>query len=93
MMTRQLNVRVDDRFAEKLEALSKKIGRPMGAVLESIGGPAIEAAEADLQFEAEALAAWEEYELTGVCEPAGKIEDLFDHALARAKAVSERNGK
>ena len=62
----------------------------MAAVLEAIGAPAIEAAEADIQFEAEALAAWEEYELTGICEPAGKIDALFDHALARAKAVAEK---
>ncbi|MBW6512732.1 MAG: hypothetical protein K0A93_11590 [Desulfuromonadaceae bacterium] len=89
-MTRQLNLRVDDKFAERLEALSKKIGRPMGAVLEAIGAPAIEAAEADIQFEAEALAAWEEYELTGVCESAAKIDARFDHALARAKAVMEK---
>ncbi|MDF1579398.1 MAG: hypothetical protein P1P74_01320 [Desulfuromonadales bacterium] len=89
-MTRQLNLRVDDKFAERLEALSKKIGRPMGAVLEAIGAPAIEAAEADIQFEAEAFAAWEEYELTGVCEPAAKIDALFDHAFARAKAVVEK---
>lgn len=89
-MTRQLNLRVDDKFAERLAALSKKIGRPMGAVLETIGAPAIEAAEADIQFEAEALAAWEEYELTGICEPAAKIDALFDHALARAKAVAEK---
>ncbi len=89
-MTRQLNLRVDDKFAERLETLSKQIGRPMGAVLEAIGTPAIEAAEADIKFEAEALAAWEEFELTGICEPAEMIDTLFDHALARAKAVSEK---
>lgn len=89
-MTRQLNLRVDDEFAERLETLSKQIGRPMGAVLEAIGTPAIEAAQADIKFEAEALAAWEEFELTGICEPAEKIDTLFDHALARAKAVSEK---
>ena len=89
-MTRQLNLRVDDEFAERLETLSKQIGRPMGAVLEAIGTPAIVAAEADIKFEAEALAAWEEFELTGICEPAEKIDALFDHALARAKAVSEK---
>ncbi len=89
-MTRQLNLRVDDEFAERLETLSKQIGRPMGAVLEAIGTPAIEAAEADIKFEAEALAAWEEFELTGICEPAERIDTLFDHALARAKVVSEK---
>jgi predicted DNA-binding protein len=89
-MTRQLNLRVDDEFAERLETLSKQIGRPMGAVLEAIGTPAIEAAEADIKFEAEALAAWEKFELTGICEPAEKIDALFDHALAQAKAVSEK---
>lgn len=89
-MTRQLNLRVDDEFAERLERLSKKLGRPMAAVLEAIGTPAIEAAEADIQFEAEALAAWEEYELTGICDPSETVDGLFDHAIARAKAVAEK---
>lgn len=90
-MTRQLNVRVDEEFAARLEALAKTVGRPMGAVLEAVGGPAIEAAVADIQFEAEALTAWEEYELTGICQPAEEIDDLFDQAHARAKAVAQRN--
>ncbi len=89
-MTRQLNLRVDDEFAERLERLSKTLGRPMAAVLEAIGTPAIEAAEADIQFEAEALAAWEEYELTGICESSERLDELFDHALLRAKAVAEK---
>lgn len=89
-MTRQLNLRVDDEFAERLERLSKKLGRPMAAVLEAIGTPAIEAAEADIQFEAEALAAWEEYELTGICDPSETVDGLFDHAIVRAKAVAEK---
>ena len=57
-MSRQLNLRVNDEFAERLERLSRRLGRPMAAVLEAIGSPAIEAAESDLQFEAEALAAF-----------------------------------
>ncbi len=89
-MTRQLNLRVEDEFAEKLERLSKKMGRPMAAVLEAIGTPAIEAAEADIEFEAEALAAWEEYELTGICDASATLDELFDQALVRAKAVAEK---
>jgi hypothetical protein len=37
VITRQLNLSVDDEFAEKLEKLSKKMGRPMATVLEAIG--------------------------------------------------------
>ncbi len=85
-MTRQLNLRVDGKFAERLERLSRKMGRPMAAVLEAIGSPAIEAAETDIQFEAEALAAWEEYELTGTHMTSEAVENLFDDALARAKS-------
>ncbi|BCR05681.1 hypothetical protein DESUT3_27500 [Desulfuromonas versatilis] len=89
-MTRQLNLRVDDEFAERLERLSRRMGRSMAAVLEAIGSPAIEAAEADIQFEAEALAAWEEYELTGTHVPAEEVDTLFDAALDRARAVAEK---
>lgn len=89
-MTRQLNLRVNDEFAERLERLSRKMGRPMAAVLEAVGSPAIEAAEADLQFEAEALAAWEDYELTGNHVSAETVETLFDEALARARAIAEK---
>ena len=45
-MSRQLNLRVSDEFAAKLERLSRRCGRPMASVLESVGTPAIEAAEA-----------------------------------------------
>ena len=90
MMSRQLNLRVNDEFAERLERLSRKMGRPMAAVLEAVGSPAIEAAEADLQFEAEALAAWEDYELTGNHVSAETVETLFDEALARARTIAEK---
>ena len=89
-MTRQLNLRVNDEFAERLERLSRKMGRSMAAVLEAVGSPAIEAAEADLQFEAEALAAWEDYELTGNHVSAETVESLFDEALARARTIAEK---
>ncbi len=89
-MTRQLNLRVDDEFAERLERLSRKLGRPMAAVLEAVGTPAIEAAEADLQFEAEALAAWEEYALTGRHLNAETVNALFDEALSRARSIAEK---
>lgn len=91
-MSRQLNLRVSDEFAERLERLSHRVGRPMAAVLESVGTPAIELAEADAQFEAEALAAWEEYQLSGICLTAENIDALFANALAQAKSVSERSG-
>ena len=89
-MTRQLNLRVNDEFAERLERLSRKMGRPMSAVLEAVGSPAIEAAEADLQFEAEAVAAWEDYKLTGNHISAETVETLFDEALARARTIAEK---
>ncbi|MDX9709919.1 MAG: hypothetical protein RBT64_10245 [Trichloromonas sp.] len=89
-MTRQLNLRVNDEFAERLERLSRKMGRPMAAVLEAVGSPAIEAAEADLQFEADALAAWEDYELTGNQVSTETLEALFDEALARSRTVAEK---
>lgn len=89
-MSRQLNLRVSDEFAERLEKLSRRVGRPMAAVLESIGTPAIEAAEADARFEAEALAAWEEYQLTGGHVTAEAVDSLFADALARAGSVAEK---
>lgn len=91
-MSRQLNLRVSDEFAERLEKLARKVRRPMAAVLEEVGTPALEAAEADAEFEAEALAAWEEYELTGTHVAADTIDLLFSDALARAKSVVERRG-
>lgn len=89
-MTRQLNLRVDDEFAERLERLSRKMGRSMAAVLESIGTPAIEEAEADIQYEAEALSAWEEYELTGIHVTTEAVNAAFDDALSRAKSIAEK---
>jgi predicted DNA-binding protein len=92
-MSRQLNLRVNDRFAERLEKLSRRLGRPMAAVLEEIGNPALEAAEADLRFEAEALAAWEEYQLTGAHVSAETIDGLFDDALRQARSAAEKRAK
>ena len=92
-MSRQLNLRVNDQFAERLEKLSRRLGRPMAAVLEEIGNPALEAAEADLRFEAEALAAWEEYQLTGAHVSAESLDALFADALRQAKSVAEKRGK
>lgn len=92
-MTRQLNLRVDESFAEALERLAKKMGRPMSFVLEAIGRPAIEAAETDLEFEADALAAWEEYELTGAHVSSEKIEALFEDAHHKATLVAEKLNK
>jgi predicted transcriptional regulator len=92
-MSRQLNLRVSDEFANRLESYARKIGRPMAAVLESVGTPALETAEADQAFEAEALAAWEEYQLTGISVPAVKIDKMFSDATKHAKAVRKRHGK
>jgi hypothetical protein len=60
----------------------------MAAVLEAVGTPAHEAAEADARFEAEALAAWEDYQLTGTCVAADAIDASFAKALQRAKSVA-----
>ena len=92
-MSRQLNLRVDESFAAAVERLAKKLNRPMASVLESVGLPAIEAAEADLQFEAEALAAWEEYELTGTHVTSADIESLFADSLQKAQKVLDDRGE
>lgn len=92
-MSRQLNLRVSDEFAEKLERVARKVGRPMAAVLESVGTPALDAAEADAQFEADALAAWEEYQLSGKSVSAAEIDTLFTEALARAESVAKSREK
>ena len=89
-MSRQLNLRVSDEFAEQLERVARRLGRPMAAVLESVGTPALEAAEADAQFEAEALAAWEEYQLGGAHVGAESIDSMFAEALARAESVARK---
>ena len=90
-MTKQLNLRVDEEFIARLESLSKKLGRPMASTLVSVGLPAIEEAEAELQFEADALEAWEEYELTGVHITTEDIETIFAAARGKAaKAVTKK---
>lgn len=88
-MSRQLNLRVSDEFAERLERLSRKVGRPMATVLEAVGTPAIEAAEADAQFEADSLAAWENYQLTGEKVSTETIDGMFEEALVLAKSVAK----
>jgi predicted transcriptional regulator len=86
IMTKQLNLRVEEEFIARLESLSRKLGRPMSTTLVSIGLPAIEEAEAELQFEADALNAWEKYELTGEHVTSDEVESLFE--AARNKAVN-----
>jgi hypothetical protein len=61
----------------------------MAAVLESIGTPANEAAEEDAQFEADALSAWEEYQLNGVLVASDAIDGMFAEALDRARFVAK----
>jgi len=90
-VSRQLNLRVDDEFASQLEGLAKKMGRSMASVLETIGGPALAAVEEDLQFEADALAAWEEYELTGNHVSAEELDSIFASALSRAQSVADKS--
>lgn len=92
-MSKQLNLRVDESFAAAIERLAKKLNQPMASVLETVGWPAIEAAEADLKFEAEALVAWEEYELTGKYVAAAEIESMFASTLQKAEKVLDDRGK
>lgn len=92
-MSRQLNLRVSDEFAERLERVARKVGRPMAAVLETLGTQALEAVESDARFEAEALAAWEDYQLNGARVEAVAIEAMFDVAQTRAKAVAKGRGQ
>lgn len=92
-MTRQLNLRVSDEFAERLERVAKSTGRPMSAVLEAVGTPALDAVEIDTRFEAESIAAWDEYQMTGVKVTSGEIDGLFDKALKKAKVVARRGIK
>ncbi|NOQ42626.1 MAG: hypothetical protein GQ563_09040 [Desulfuromusa sp.] len=91
-MTKQLNLRVDESFAAAVERLANKLGRPMASVLETVGWPAIKAAEADLQFEADALMAWEEYELTGTHIALTEIESLFETSLQKAANMLKNRG-
>ena len=58
----------------------------MAAVLEPIG----KAVEAYIQFEAEALAAWDEYLLTGTHMTGDAVDALFEEALCRAKSATEK---
>jgi len=89
-MSRQLNVRVSDAFARTLERVAKRTGRPMAAVLEAVGTPALEAAEEDARFEAEALEAWEAYQLAGETVDARALDNLFTSARTRARAGARR---
>jgi predicted transcriptional regulator len=92
-MSRQLNVRVSDAFARTLERVAKRIGRPMAAVLEAIGAPALEAAEEDARFEAEALDAWEAYQLEGEAVAGPALAALFASARSRARAAARRRSR
>ena len=92
-MSRQLNLRGSDAFAEKLERVARKSGRPMAAVLEAVGTPALDAAEADARFEDEALAAWEEYQLTGASVDSATIDALFAEVSSRAGTVAKSRGR
>ena len=92
-MPRQLNLRVNEEFASRLERVSRRLGRPMATVLEEFGTPALAEVEADLQFEAEALAAWEDYQLTGTHVTTEEIDAIFAAGHARAGSVPEDTQK
>jgi len=87
-MSRQLNVRVSDAFARTLERVARRTGRPMAAVLEAVGTPALEAAEEDARFEAEAFDAWEAFQLTGEAVDRTALEGLFTAARRRARGAT-----
>lgn len=89
-MSRQLNLRVSDEFARKLERVARRSGQPMAAVLEAVGSPALDDAEADARFEAEALEAWEAYQLTGESVGGDALDGLFDAAAAKARTAARR---
>ena len=90
-MSRQLNLRTTDEFADRLERLARRLGRPMASVLEAIGTPALEAAEADAQFEAEALEAYDAYQLTGAHATKDDVASIFAAAKARARSGAARS--
>lgn len=92
-MSRQLNLRVSDEFAKRLERIARSTGRPMAAVLEALGTPVLDAAEEDARFEAEALAAWEEYQLRGASVTAAALASLFDDARVRTVAPTRRRSR
>ncbi len=87
-MSRQLNLRVSDEFAERLERVARSTGRPMSAVLETVGTPALDAAEADVRFEDEAFVAWEAYQMTGERVEGHGIEALFTEAGEKARRAA-----
>jgi predicted transcriptional regulator len=89
-MSRRLNVRVRDAFARTLERVAKRTGRPMAVVLEAVCTPALEAAEEDARFEAEAIEAWEAYQLTGETVDARALDARFTSARIRARAGARR---
>lgn len=86
-MSRQLNLRVSDEFVTKLERLSEDTGARWLRCWNPLGPLPIEAAEEDAQFEADALTAWEEYQLNGVCVTSEAIDDIFAEALDRARSA------
>jgi predicted transcriptional regulator len=80
-----LELRVSDEFARKLERMARLTGHSMGAVLEAVGTPALDDALADARFEAEALAAWEAYQVSGVSVGNKTVERQFAAAAGRAR--------
>lgn len=89
-MTRQLNLRVSDAFAKRLERVAQRTGQSMASVLEMVGTPALDAAEADARFEDEAFKAWEDYQLSGAAVRMDELEAQFVAARVRAKSAAKR---
>ena len=62
----------------------------MAAVLEAVSTPALEAAEEDARFEAEALQAWETFQPSGEALETSSLQAMFKSARARASAAARR---
>jgi len=75
-MSRQLNLRVSEAYARTLERVAKRTGRPVAAVLEAVGTPALEA--------------WEAYQLAGETVDAPALDALFTSARTRVRASARR---
>ncbi|HEY6872891.1 MAG TPA: hypothetical protein VI298_09225 [Geobacteraceae bacterium] len=88
---RQLNVRIDTEFADRLEMFAKKHHRTMGDVIEMFVSQGIEEVETDERFEAESLDAWQKYVETGECVSLSQIETRFKKALSRATEVATKD--
>jgi predicted transcriptional regulator len=65
----------------------------MAAVLKAVGTPAHDSAEVDAQFDADAMAAWETYQLEGTHLTSNEINAVFDEAVHKARNVASESCK